>query len=73
MKEFIYRIEDNESDISKVFIGWIRKEGYELIRCKNCLRSTCIEEDDDWWECEHDHRVNHGDGFCNWAERKDNG
>ena len=36
MKEFIYRIEDNESDESEVFIGWIRKQGHELIRCKDC-------------------------------------
>lgn len=42
-----------------------------VVRCKDCLFSTCIEEKDDWWECEHDHRVNHGNGFCNWAERKE--
>ena len=36
MKEFIYRIEDNESDESEVFIGWIRKPGHELIRCEDC-------------------------------------
>ena len=47
--------------------------GKELIRCKDCLFSTCVEEKDDWWECEHDHRVNHGDGFCNWSERRTDG
>lgn len=36
MKEFIYRIEDNESDESEVFIGWIRKQGHELVRCRDC-------------------------------------
>lgn len=50
----------------------VRDNG-ELIRCSNCLYSTCIEEDDDWWECEHDHRVNHGDGFCNWSEGRTDG
>lgn len=47
-------------------------EDVPVLRCKDCLHSTCIDKDDDWWECEHDHRVNHGDGFCNWAERKEN-
>lgn len=44
----------------------------ELIRCKGCKYSKCIEPNDDWWECQHDKRVNHSDGYCNWAERKDN-
>lgn len=43
----------------------------ELIRCKDCEYSKCIEPDDDWWECQHDKRVNHSDGYCNWAKRKE--
>ena len=35
MKEYIYQIEDDESDESEVFIGIIRK-GKELIRCREC-------------------------------------
>lgn len=42
-----------------------------IIRCKECKYSKCIEHDDDWWECQHDKRVNHSDGYCNWAERKE--
>lgn len=48
MKEFIYRIEDNESDESEVFIGWIRKEGHELIRCRDCKhRPKFVKPEDD--------------------------
>jgi len=36
MREFIYRIEDDKSDESEVFIGWIRQHGKELVRCKDC-------------------------------------
>lgn len=42
-----------------------------VVRCKDCLFSKCIEEKHDWWACERDYRVNHGNGFCNWAERKE--
>lgn len=41
-----------------------------IIRCMDCKYSKCIEPDDDWWECQHDKRVNRSDGYCNWAERK---
>lgn len=43
----------------------------EIIRCKDCKYAKCIEQNDDWWECSHDKRVMHGDGFCSWAERKE--
>ena len=42
-----------------------------VIRCKDCKYAKCIEQNDDWWECSHDKRVMHGDGFCSWAERKE--
>ena len=41
------------------------------IRCKDCEFSTCIEKEDDWWECGQDGRVMHSNGFCSWAERKE--
>lgn len=56
---------------------WITdKRGYhaeyvKVIRCKDCKYAKCIEQNDDWWECSHDKRVMHGDGFCSWAERKE--
>lgn len=36
MKEYIYQIEDDESDESEVFIGWIRRHGKEFVRCRDC-------------------------------------
>ena len=47
---------------------------YDIVpvcRCKDCKYAKCIEQNDDWWECSHDKRVMHGDGFCSWAERKE--
>lgn len=43
----------------------------ELTRCKDCKFSKLIDEVDDWHECWHDKRVMHGDGYCSWAERKE--
>lgn len=42
-----------------------------VIRCKDCKNAKCIHEEDDWWECSEGHRVMHGNGFCSWAERKE--
>ncbi|MBR2096584.1 MAG: hypothetical protein IJ907_01890 [Prevotella sp.] len=42
-----------------------------VIRCKDCKFAHLIEPHDDWWECEHDKRVLHSDGFCSWAERRE--
>ena len=43
----------------------------EIIRCSECKFSKCIEPNDDWYECQHDKRVNHSNGYCNWAERRE--
>jgi len=70
MKEFIYRIEDNESDESEVFIGWIRKEGHELIRCRDCkfLRLTGTA-----WKCQNRlvMMLCEPNDYCSRAERKE--
>ena len=64
-------------DTRRTNIFWIKdKRGYhaeyvKVIRCKDCKYAKCIEQNDDWWECSHDKRVMHGDGFCSWAERKE--
>lgn len=42
-----------------------------VTHCKDCKYAKCIEQNDDWLECSHDKRVMHGDGFCSWAERKE--
>ena len=46
-------------------------DAVQVVRCKDCKYAKCIEQNDDWWECSHDKRVMHGDGFCSWAERKE--
>ncbi len=42
-----------------------------IVHCEDCKFAHLIEPGDDWWECEHDKRVMHSDGFCSWAERKE--
>ena len=65
MKEYLYQIEDDESDESEVFIGWIRRHGKELIRCKDCKHylagQYCLNIDD----------YSKPTDFCSWAERKE--
>ena len=83
MKEYLYQIEDDESDESEVFIGWIRRHGKELIRCKDCkhcLNYCRIIEDrkydyacalkEEYWYPYGRFRVNEND-FCSRAERKE--
>ena len=68
MKEFIYRIEDNESDESEVFIGWIRKQGHELIRCKECKYADDMPIADGRYWCNY-HKGYFS--FCSEAKRKE--
>ena len=69
MKEYIYQIEDDESDESDVFIGWIRKQGHELIRCKDC---KYWETDDDESFCSDWGAYGTGaESYCSFAKRKE--
>lgn len=69
-EEYIIPINETAKDYDEMFVGIIRRQPV-LIRCKDCKYSKCIEPNDDWLECQHDKRVNHSDGYCNWAERKE--
>lgn len=42
-----------------------------VIRCKDCEYAKLIDKEDGWYECRHDKRVMHSDGYCSWAERMD--
>ena len=37
MTEYIYKIDEDESDESEVFIGYIRRRSRKLVRCTNCI------------------------------------
>lgn len=37
MSEYIYEIEEDQTDESEIFIGWIRRHSKRLIRCKDCI------------------------------------
>lgn len=64
--DYIIHCEPNEKGTEVTMSGW-----EELIRCKDCKHAICIEQTDDWWECNCDNRALHGDGYCSWAERKE--
>lgn len=67
----VFPIKIGFNAIAKVIDDAPTVDSVPVIRCKDCKCSKCIEPDDDWWECQHDKRVNHSDGYCNWAERKE--
>lgn len=62
--EYIYKIDEDESDESEVFTGYIRKHSQRLIRCKDCVHHiTCL--------CEFlDYIYTEPDFFCAWGEEK---
>lgn len=65
MKEFIFGIEEENSDYAEVFFGWIRNHSPELIRCKDCLwhyGTICRRNNTMFWN---------DDSFCSYAEREE--
>ena len=46
-------------------------DAVQVIRCKDCEYAKLIDKEDGWYECWHDKRVMHSDGYCSWAERMD--
>ncbi len=67
-KEYIFGIEEEEIDEEEVFYGWIRKHSPELIRCKDCKKFVAEKDQayclDMYGQCDEN-------GFCAWAERKE--
>ena len=46
------------------------KRGEEIVRCRDCKHYKC--GDDGWWCLRSiSTRSNHPDGFCAWAERRE--
>lgn len=63
MPEYIYEIEENQSDESEIFIGWIRTHSERLIRCKDCVYFS-----GDGFYCEYDLLVQSHD-YCSMGKR----
>lgn len=76
MKEFIFGIDEENSDWAEVFYGWIRNNSPELIRCKNCKFwgitiyeniETCPKHRNaNGWE-----QATDPEDFCSWAEKRE--
>lgn len=78
MPEYIYEIEEDQSDESEIFIGWIRRHSKQLIRCKGCkhfIRDiTCVGghyDGCDAWTDNGNEIMVAEDDFCSYAERKE--
>lgn len=75
MPEYIIEIEEDQSDESEIFIGWIRRHSKQLIRCKDCkhrpkqigegTQGFNLEFPD--WECP----CQCEDGLYNWMPKDD--
>ncbi len=75
MKEFIFGIEEENSDYAEVFYGWIRNHSPELIRCRDCKNFRKAEDHAYRYRdsCDDPHGLVRPvpEGFCNYGEEKD--
>lgn len=51
MREYIVPISDDSSDHDEIFVGYIRKNARELVRCKDCEHNPSRS----WFECPMSH------------------
>lgn len=65
MSEHIVYIPEDMKDGDELFVGNLRKDK-ELIRCKDCIWFTGEQK-----YCSNDHWTPTGDGYCNFAQRKE--
>ena len=74
MKEYIFGIEEEDSDYEEVFYGWIRKHSHELIRCKDCALWNDADSEHFAGYCTQGdyEKITFRNEWCSWAERKDN-
>ena len=71
-KEYIVQIEDFTNYGKLLFVGGMFPDT-ELIRCRNCKYHYVSEELHDaigYW-CDYLGGTTESDGFCSWAERKE--
>jgi hypothetical protein len=67
-KEYIIPIGEEAKEFDEIFIGVIRKQP-ELIRCKDCKYYE--EQDETIGTCLLTESGAHIEGYCVWAERKE--
>lgn len=67
MREYIIKIDDEMSDESEIFIGYIRRHSAELIHCRDCVwydtKGCAIDKDDRY-------SVPVPSDFCSYGEKK---
>ncbi len=69
MKEYIVPIYDDSPNHDEIFVGYIRENATEIVRCKYCkLFETGVDSDCGW--CNNwDHKTGEN-GFYHDAEKK---
>jgi hypothetical protein len=73
--EYIIPINETAKDYDEMFVGIIRRQPV-LTRCKDCKHYDGYYCHNKWWGNGYGNYtppIKDEDGFCDWAERKDNG
>ena len=65
MKEYIVPIYDESSDHDEIFVGYIRENATEIVRCDDCKYM-----DENHLTCSVWESGTYYDDFCSYGERK---
>lgn len=66
MKEYIVPIYDDSPNHDEIFVGYIRENATEIVRCKDCIHSR---PDEYGLECMAHYRPTKEDDFCSYGEK----
>lgn len=65
MKEYIVPIYDDSPDHDEIFVGYIRENATEIVRCKDCKYM-----DENHLTCSVWESGTYYDGYCSYGERR---
>ena len=73
MKEYIVPIYDNSPNHDEIFVGYIRENATEIVRCKDCIhrrKGGFSRSETDGWTVTFTTPCDLGDeGFCSKGEK----
>ena len=71
MKEYIVPIYDDSPDHDEIFVGYIRENATEIVRCKDCAKSRPDGDYESvWLWCRRVHGLTRKNDFCPYGERR---
>lgn len=65
MREYIVPIYDDSTDHDEIFVGYIRENAAEIVRCEDC-----ISYDDNGRICQRHEEFIDQNGYCNYGKRR---